>query len=61
MHNQLFALLTHDHTCLTPREVIHTPERVERERKGEYWNGKYVEDHPSNHVPLAPQNEYKRL
>ena len=33
MHNHLLALFTQDNTSSTPREVVHTPERVDREEE----------------------------
>ena len=61
MHNYLFASLTQYYTSLTPREVIHAPERVQRQKEGEDGNGQDVEKHPAHHVPFAPHDEYNSL
>src|SRR4051812_6456807 len=59
--DHLLPRLSEHDTRLTPREVVHLPERVEREVEREDGDGKDVEEHPADHVPLAPQNEYKHL
>ena len=61
MDNHLLTGLSQDNTSLTPGEVVHTPERVERQEEREDGNGKDVENHPTNHVPLATKHEHKRL
>ena len=61
MDNHLLTGLTHDNTCLTPGEIIHPPERVQREEERERGNCNDVEDHPTDHIPLATQNEDEGL
>ena len=61
MNNHLLTRLSQNDTRLTPREVVHAPEGVQGKEEREDRDGQDVEDHPSNHVPLAAQNEYKRL
>jgi hypothetical protein len=53
MDDHLLPSLTHDNTCLTPREVVHPPERVQREKERECGYCDNVKDHPANHVPLT--------
>lgn len=61
MNNELLALLADDDTCVTPREVVHLPERVEREVEGEDRDGEEVEDHPADHVPFSAEEEDEHL
>ena len=61
MDNHLLAHFTQDNTSSTPGEIIHFPERVERQQEREDRDGQDVEHHPSNHVPLAAQHEHQRL
>ena len=56
-----FGLVARNLTRLTPREVVHPPEGVERQEEREDRNGEDVEDHPANHIPLAAENEHERL
>jgi hypothetical protein len=59
--NHLLTGLAHDNTCLTPREIIHPPKRVQREEEREGRNCKDVEYHPANHIPFATQDENEGL
>ena len=61
VNNHLLAGFTQDDTRLTPREVVHPPERVERKEEREGGDSQDVEDHPADHVPLAAQDEHERL
>ena len=61
MDNHLLTGLSQDDTSLTPGEVVHAPERVERQEEREDGNGEDVEDHPTDHVPLATKDEDQRL
>lgn len=61
MHNELLPFLTENNTCCTPGEIVHAPKGVERQEEGECWNGKDVEDHPPDHVPLASKYKDQRL
>jgi len=55
--DQLLSTLSNDHSSVSPREVVHRPERVEREVEGEDGDGEDVEEHPSDHVPLPSEEE----
>lgn len=57
MDNQFLALLSQDDTSGTPREIVHLPERVQRQEEGECWDGKDVEQHPADHVPFTAEDE----
>jgi hypothetical protein len=46
---------------LTPGEVVHPPEGIDREEEGKGRNGQNVEDHPANHVPLTSEDENQCL
>lgn len=61
VHDEFLPLLTQHHTSLTPREVVHLPERVQRQPERERRNREDVEDHPSDHVPLASEYEDEGL
>ena len=61
VNDHLLARLSHDQTRLTPREVVHAPEGVERKVERERGNGQDVEDHPTDHVPLATKQEHEGL
>lgn len=61
MNDQLLSTLSNDDSSVSPREVVHRPERVEREVEGEDGNGQDVEDHPPDHVPLASEEEDEDL
>jgi len=58
MNDHLLSRLAHNNTGLTPREIIHPPERVQGKEEGERRNGSDVENHPTDHVPFAAQNEH---
>ena len=55
MNNHLLAGFSQNDTSRTPREVVHLPERVQGKEEREHRNSQDVEEHPPNHVPLAPQ------
>lgn len=57
VNNQLLACLSHDYTSLTPGEIVHTPEGVQRQEERESGDSDDVENHPSDHVPLASEDE----
>jgi len=61
MNDDLLPRFTQDDTGSTPREAIHPPEGIEWEHEGEDRDGKDIEDHPSNHVPLPPEDEHGGL
>lgn len=61
MNNHLLARLSKHDTSLTPREVVHLPERVQRQHKREDGDSEDIEEHPPDHVPLATQNEDQGL
>lgn len=61
MYDEFLATFAENKTSLTPREIVHTPERVKRKVEGEHGDGHEVEDHPANHVPLASEDEYESL
>lgn len=61
VNNHLLTRLSQDDTSLTPGEVVHPPERVQGQEEREDRDSKDVEHHPANHVPLASQDEHKRL
>ena len=57
VNNHLLALLTHDNTRSTPREIIHLPERVQRQEKREERNGQDVKHYPADHISLPTEQE----
>jgi hypothetical protein len=59
--DDLFPGLSDDETGGTPREVVHAPERIEREEERKDRDGENVEEHPTDHVPLPAEDEYQRL
>jgi hypothetical protein len=59
--DDLLAGLSEHQTSSTPREVIHTPEGIERKEKREIWYAENIEDHPPDHIPLAPEDEDEGL
>ena len=61
MNNHLLSRLSQHNTRLTPGEIVHLPERVQGEEEREGRNGENVEHHPSDHVPLPPQDENEGL
>lgn len=61
MNDDFLARLSQDETSSTPREIVHLPERVQWKEEREGWDGKDVEDHPPDHVPLSAKNEHPRL
>lgn len=61
VYNKFLTLLAKDKTSLTPREIVHPPERIERQPEGEGRDGENIEDHPSNHIPLPSQNKDEGL
>jgi len=61
MNDHLLSRFTQHDTSSTPGEVIHSPERIEREHEGEDWDGQNVEEHASNHIPLSPENKHEGL
>lgn len=61
MYDELLATFAHDKTSLSPREIVHLPEGVKRKIEGEDRNGQDVEDHPTDHVPLASEDEHQSL
>ena len=61
MDNELLAFLAEDYTSSTPGEVVHLPEGVQWKHEREHRNGKDVEHHPTNHVPLAAHDEDESL
>ncbi|KAI6770920.1 hypothetical protein HG531_009775 [Fusarium graminearum] len=56
-NDDLLARLTSNNTSITPVEIVHVPERVKRQTEGEDGNGSNIHDHPTNHLPLAAQDE----
>jgi hypothetical protein len=54
-HFLLSRLLEHD-ASLTSGEIIHLPERVEREHERKYGDGEDVEEHPTVHVLFAVED-----
>jgi hypothetical protein len=61
VNDELLAFLTQHHTRLTPGEVVHFPEGIEREEEGKGGDSQNIEDHPANHVPLASEDENQCL
>lgn len=61
MNDHLLSRFSKNNTSLTPGEIIHPPERIERQEEGEGGDSNDVEQHPSNHVPLAPHDEDESL
>ena len=61
VHDKLLAGLSQHHTRLTPTEVVHAPEGVEREEEREGRNGENVEQHPANHIPLPTHDKHECL
>ena len=61
MNDHLLAGLAENDTSRTPREVVHLPERVERQEERECRDSDDVEHHPADHVPLATENEHESL
>ena len=61
MNDHLLAGLAENDTSRTPREVVHLPERVERQEERECRDSDDVEHHPADHVPLAPEDEHQCL
>ena len=61
VNDHLLSRLSQHNTSLTPREIVHLPERVEGQEEGEGGDSEDVEHHPPDHVPLATQDEHKRL
>jgi hypothetical protein len=57
MNNHLLSRFSQDNTRLTPWEIVHLPEGIQRQEEGERRDSEDVKDHPSNHVPFAPHNE----
>src|SRR5436189_4619625 len=51
--DDLAAFLSSDDTCITPGEIIHVPESIERKTEREYWHGKDIYNHPAYHFPFA--------
>jgi len=58
MNDDLLRRFTQHDTGSTPREAIHPPEGIEWQHEGEDWDDQDIEDHPSNHVPLPPEDEH---
>ena len=61
VNNHLLPGFTQHDTRSTPGEIVHPPERVQRQEEREHRHGKDVEYHPADHVPLAAQDEHERL
>ena len=61
MNDHLFSSFTQHDASLTPREVIHPPERIEREEERERGDSDDVEDHPTDHIPFPPHDKHQRL
>ena len=61
MDDHFLPRLSEHDTGLTPGEIVHLPERVERKREREYGDGEDVEEHPPDHVPLAAEDEDEGL
>lgn len=57
MNDQLLSTLSNDDSSVSPREIVHRPERVEREVEGEDGDGEDIEHHPADHVPLPSEEE----
>lgn len=55
--DDLAAAFACDDTGVSPGEVIHVPEGVEREGEGEDGDGDDVDNHPADHFPLAAEDE----
>lgn len=55
------AAVTGDHACVTPGEIIHVPEGIQRESEGEDRDRNQVDDHPSEHFPLSAHDENEGL
>ena len=51
--DDLAAFLSSDNTRITPGEVIHVPESIERKTEREYRHGKDIYNHPAYHFPFA--------
>jgi hypothetical protein len=61
MDDNFLPRLSKDHTSLSPREIIHFPERVEWQEERECRDCKDVEDHPANHIPLPSHDKDQSL
>lgn len=61
MDNHFLSRFAQYNTSLTPREIIHLPERVQGKEERERGDGKDVEQHPANHVPFAAHDEDEGL
>ena len=61
MNNKFFPLFSENDTSGTPREIIHFPEGIEGKEERKSGNGQNVEDHPTDHIPLASEDEDQGL
>ena len=55
--DKFLALITSDDTGISPGEIIHVPEGVERQGEGEDGCGDDVDDHPPDHFPFPSDDE----
>ncbi|KAL0769411.1 hypothetical protein CaCOL14_008719 [Colletotrichum acutatum] len=56
-NDNLLARLAGNDTRVTPVEVVHVPEGVQRQGETEDGNGQDVQNHPANHLPLAANDK----
>lgn len=59
--DDLLSRLANNDSSVSPREIVHGPEGVEREVEREVGDGKDVEYHPSDHVPFSSEEEDQSL